>query len=433
MKACAAFFAMAVFSTSLSTSALGQTPAPSKASAATRTEMRIAAAHEAILKDPGRYQGYNDLAYNLVKQAEETGDQTNLEKAEAAIEKSLAIAPRNFQGEKTEVYVLLGEQEYAKALDEAKALNHDTPDDVLLWGYLADAQMALGDYDAAEKSAQWMLNLRPGNVPGLLRGAELRMVWGDADGAMEFLTQALEVTPDFETGDVAAILTEMANVQLASGKVDSAERLDEKALNTFPNYYAALESLAKVRTAQRRYEDAVETLVKRNSRAPRPEILYALAEALERAGRGDEAKQVYGEFERQAMDEINRADNANRELIFYYLGHAANPAEALRIAALEATRRHDLRTLDAYAWALEANHDHAGAYEQISKVLVQSVCDAAVFFHAGAIAEQMNDPAAATHYWKDSLKLNPYSESADAAREALEKMAPASAETRELN
>src|ERR1043166_5761139 len=45
------------------------------------------------------------------------------------------------------------------------------PDDILVWGYLADADIALGDYDDAEKSAQWMLDLRPGNIPGLLLGA----------------------------------------------------------------------------------------------------------------------------------------------------------------------------------------------------------------------------------------------------------------------
>lgn len=426
MKACAALFVLAVFSTS----ALGQTPAQKTPVAPTGTEMRISAANEAIRKDPDRYQAYDDLAYNLVKQSEETSDRGVLQKAEAALAPSFAIAPKNFQGEKARVFLLLEEHQYSKALDEAKTLNRDTPDDVLLWGYLADAQSALGDYDDAEKSAQWMINLRPGNVPGFLRGADLRTVWGDTDGALEFLTQALQATPDFETGDVASILTKMANVRLATGRIEAAEKLDEEALKAFPDYYAALESLARVRIAQHGYADAVELLEKRNAAWPRPESLYALAEALERAGRSDEAKPVYAQFERQAHEEISDADNANRQLIFYYADHALNPVEALRIATLAAARRHDLYTLDAYAWALFVNQDYAGARAQIDRALAQGVRDPAIFFHAGAIAKQLNDRAAATRYLEESLKLSPFSESAEAARATLAQLAPASATLR---
>jgi len=423
MKACAAILLLAVSSTS----AIGQVPAQNTGAASTRTEQRIMAAKEAIRRDPSRYQAYDDLAYNLVKQAGETSDRTNLDSAEGALEKSFAIAPKNFQGEKTHVFLLLAEGEYSKALVEAKALNHDTPDDVLLWGYLADAETAMGDYDAAETAAQWMLNLRPGNVPGLLRGAELRTAWGDTEGAITFLEQALQATPVFETGDVAAILTKIAEIRFATGKIEAAEAMDERALNAFPDYYAALESLAQVRTAQGRYAEAVELMQKRIAAAPRAENLYELAEALERAGRSDDAAQAFASFEKQAREEISHTDNANRELVFYYTDHAANPAEALRIATLEAARRHDARTLDAYAWALYANHDYAAARAQIAKVQAVGVRDPTILFHAGAIAAQLNDRTAANRYLNESLELNPFSTSAVAARQALQKLATASA------
>lgn len=423
MKACAAILLLAVSSTS----AIGQVPAQNTGAASTRTEQRIMAAKEAIRRDPSRYQAYDDLAYNLVKQAGETSDRTNLDSAEGALEKSFAIAPKNFQGEKTHVFLLLAEGEYSKALVEAKALNHDTPDDVLLWGYLADAETAMGDYDAAETAAQWMLNLRPGNVPGLLRGAELRTAWGDTEGAITFLEQALQATPVFETGDVAAILTKIAEIRFATGKIEAAEAMDERALNAFPDYYAALESLAQVRTAQGRYAEAVELMQKRIAAAPRAENLYELAEALERAGRSDDAAQAFASFEKQAREEISHTDNANRELVFYYTDHAANPAEALRIATLEAARRHDARTLDAYAWALYANQDYAAARAQIAKVQAVGVRDPTILFHAGAIAAQLNDRTAANRYLNESLELNPFSTSAVAARQALQKLATASA------
>ena len=239
----------------LGSAAFGQTADVTTAARVDRTELRIRAANAAIQKEPDRYQNYNDLAYYLVKRAwKKPADPHNLEAADAALAKSLSIAPHNFQGQKTQVMALLDEHEYAKALDEAKALNRATPDDVLLWGYLADAESALGDYDSAEKAAQWMVNLRPGNVPGFVRGAELRMAWGDAEGALEFLGRALQATPSFETGDTASILTRTADIQLATGQVEAAEALDQKALEAFPNYYAALENLARVQMAQKQYD-----------------------------------------------------------------------------------------------------------------------------------------------------------------------------------
>ena len=120
-----------------------------------------------------------------------------------------------------------------------------------------------------------MINLRPGNVPGLLRGADLRAGWGDTDGALEFLTQALQATPDFETRRRGLDSDQDGQCSTRNRKHPRrAEKLDEEALGAFPDYYAALESLARVRVAQHRYAEAVELLEKRNASWPRPGSLY---------------------------------------------------------------------------------------------------------------------------------------------------------------
>ena len=45
-----------------------------------------------------------------------------------------------------------------------------------------------------------MLDLRPGNVPVLTRGAYLRELFGDVDGALEFMTDAFDRTSPDEVG-----------------------------------------------------------------------------------------------------------------------------------------------------------------------------------------------------------------------------------------
>src|SRR5439155_19333727 len=123
----------------------------------------------------------------------------------------------------------------------------------------------------------------------------------------------------------------------------------------FPGYHYALGNLAKVRIEQRRYEHAVDLLQQRYRAAAHAENLYDLAEALELAGRTEEAKKAFVELETKSLLENARADNSNRELIFYYADQAKQPTKALALAQTEFARRHDAFTLDAYAWALHVN------------------------------------------------------------------------------
>jgi hypothetical protein len=134
----------------------------------------------------------------------------------------------------------------------------------------------------------------------------------------------------------------------------------------FPAYHYALENLAKVRIQQKRYEDAVELLRQRYQAAPHAENLFDLARALQWAGHKEEAQKTFAEFEQKSLLETNRADNSNHELIFYYADYSNQPAKALEVAQREYVRRHDVFTMDCYAWALHLNNRNQEALSQIT-------------------------------------------------------------------
>lgn len=357
-------------------------------------EQKIALAERAIKKNHDQPQPYVDLAMALARRARETSDATYYTRADEVLKKSFELAPDNFPGQKVHVWILLGKHEFARALQEAKEINRRMPDDVQVYGFLTDASIELGNYQEAEKAAQWMLDIRPGNLAGLTRGAYLRELFGDLDGAADFMRQAYEETPLTEAEDRAWTLSQLAHLQLAAGNLDTAEKILQAALQLYPGYHYALENLAKVRIAQHKYEEAVNLLRQRNQNSPQPESVYALAEALERAGRPAEAEAAFAEFEQKARRQMEIADNANRELIFYYADHAHNPPEALRIARLEVGRRHDIFTLDAYAWALYVNGECAEARGVMDKALAVGLRDASFSSHARAIASKLNDGSA---------------------------------------
>jgi tetratricopeptide (TPR) repeat protein len=294
---------------------------------------------------------------------------------------------------KVETYLLLGRQEYSKALEIAKKLNQQTPDDVAVYGYIADANAELGNYQDAVDAAQWMLKIRPGNTPALIRAGYLREVYGDLDGSLEVLRMAYDATPFQESEDRAWLLARMAHVKLMTNDPNTAETFVNNALSIFPGYLYAVETLGQIRMAQHRYTDAAELFRKVYAGAPRAENLFAVGEALFVAGKKDDAGKTFSEFEALALKESAAADNANRELIKYYADYAKAPAKALQLAEREALRRHDLYTLDSYAWSLAANDDYAHAQTQMQKALATGVKDPRILEHATAIAQHVQRPA----------------------------------------
>jgi tetratricopeptide (TPR) repeat protein len=368
-------------------------------------EQNIANAREAIARKPEQYQGYNVLAAALVRRAQETSDSNYYAQAEAALEKSLQFAPNNFETEKIRVSILLGRHEFPAALEAAQALNKKVPDDVMVYGLLTDANMELGNYKDAEVAAQWMLNLRPGNLPALTRAAKLRELFGDVEGAYELRELALQSTSPADVEERASLLTQMGHLRLASGSANAAEKLLQQAISLVPNYPSALEELAKIRIAETQFTEAVALLEHRYQAMPRAGNLYDLAEALRLAGRLEEAKQAFADFEVKSLAEATAKDNSNRKLVFYYADRVRNPARALKVAKEEFRWRHDVLTLDAYAWALHVNGLDAEARKQIEIALATGIRDASMFRHAGEIASKLGDASAAESYLKQSAGL----------------------------
>ena len=394
-------------------------PAETKLSPA---ERGMAQARKLIEKNPKDFEAYNALALALSRRARETSDVKFYTQAEETLQKSFEISPDNFDGQRIHVWLLLGKHEFAAALEAAKKLNLRMPDDVMLYGFLTDANVELGNYKDAETAAQWMLDLKPGNTPGLTRAAYLRELYGDIDGSLDLMNMAYQSTPPGEVEDGAWVVTQMAHLNLTIGKIDEAEKLSQQALVMFPGYHYALSNLAKVRIQQKRYDEAVELLKQRYAAAPHAENLYDLAQAMQFAGKTEDANRAFAEFEQKSLLETNRGDNSNHELIFYYADYAREPAKALEVARREFGRRHDVFTLDSYAWALYVNGQYPEARKQIETALAVGIRDAKMFRHAGEIALKSGDKAAAEHYLRESAELN--SMGSEQARITLASLTP---------
>ncbi len=390
-------------------------------------ERRIAAARQQIAADAKRPQGYNELALASIRRARETGNPAFLQDAETALHTGLQLAPNDFQLQKTDIALLLARQQFARALAKAKLLHSKVPDDVTLYGYLAEANIALGNYTDADTDAQWMLNLRPNNIPGLLLGAQLRVIYGDAPGALEFLNQAFGETPQIEPEEQASIANRIAEIELAQGQLPAAGQVLAQAEGLFPRSPVTRMNMARLRLAQGKPLEAVALLrqqaaLEQAQSSSSTGTLFLLAQA-QGAAKQPEAAATWSRFEASAKTETDKPANSNLDLILYYAGLAGaapvNAGTALALAQQRAASQHDVDTLNAYAWALYANGKFAEADGAMQKAMAPGISSAQFDEHAGEIARKLNKGDQAMQSFVAAMQADPTSPYAALARRQL--------------
>ncbi len=413
MIGCATFMLLSeVFATTTALETSIQTPA----------ERSMADAQKRIAQQPNLAEAHTALALAMARRAREISDSQYYNNALRELDIAFKLAPDNLDARRTRVWVLLGMHEFAAALAEAEALHKGAPDDLMTLAMMVDGRIELGRYEQAEEAAQWLLDLRPGNIPGLTRAAYLRELFGDIDGAIQLMEQAYSRTQNKETEERAWLVTHLAHLYLAQGKPDLAAGLAEQALQIFPDYHYALSQLAFIRQAQGKPQEALTTRRNHIRVSPQPENLFQLGAALSRTGHKEEAQKVFSDFEKAALAESNGADNANRELVFYYADYANNSAAALKLAKAEAEKRKDVFTLDALAWAYYHNGQYATARKVIDSSLAVGTIDSSLLYHAGLIAEAEGDLSAARNWLEKAIALAPLHDLGPTARQIITKL-----------
>jgi tetratricopeptide (TPR) repeat protein len=382
-------------------------------------QQRIAAARQQLKADPKKVQAYNELAIAFLRRGRETADPSYLNEADDALARGLKLDSTDFQLQRTQVALMLSRHQFTQARELATALHHRVPDDVMTYGYLAEADMGLGDYSEAETNAQWMMNLRPNNTPALMVGARLRVLFGDNHGAIEFLNRAAGQTSPVEVEEQAWITNQIASILIDSGQIDAAAQALQQAGQLFPKYPDTMENLARVRLAENRAGDAVQFLVQAVALDRDPHVLYQLANAQQAAGQKQDARATLAEFEKLANDPGRVTDESKLDLILMDAESPETAPKALRHAQAEIQTRQDVWTLDAYAWALYGNAKFQEADAAEQKAIAVGIQSAQIFDHAGHIAQKLSRNEDATRYFKLTVQSNPVSEfAADAFKSA---------------
>ncbi len=368
-----------------------------------------------VERDPEDTRSQNALAEYYLQEVRESGNEDYLPRALATARASVeAVLPeRNVGGLTALAHSEFSNHDFAAARDHAIALITLNPGKSEPFAILGDAQLELGDYDAARKAFAEMERLGPDDPGTHTRLARAAFLRGQTDEASAHLSRALELLlgqPDAPREAVAWCRWQLGEVAFSVSDDEKAERFYREALAASPNSFRALAALGRLSAGRgdlpaaiTLYEHAVRIAPDVNSMAALGDLYTQTGHAADAAVRFELVEQL-GEHSRKVHD-----PPFNRNLALFHADHDLKAEEAYALARGEyAAGRHDVYGADALAWtALKAGRI-AEAQSAMKDALRFGTRDARLFYHAGMIARAAGENEAALEFLKQSYALHPH-------------------------
>jgi tetratricopeptide (TPR) repeat protein len=348
---------------------------------------------------------YATLGYDHLQRARDDGDPANYSRAERSFDAALRRDPRD-------VDALLGaatlaglRHDFGEQLRLGLEARRLVPEGVAAYPEIADAQIELGRYGAAERTLQRMLDLKP-NLSAYARVSYYRELNGDLAGAVEAMRLAVSAgaaAPE----NVAYVQVLLGDLELQRGRIRAARLAYISALRSLPGYPAGLVGLARADAAGGDLGRAAARLRQAAERLPLTATLVLLAEVERALGRPEAADAALAAARAQqhlyreagtvpdaeaVLFEADYGSPAAAEQFGRRIGRRGQPVRSAT-AAVRLGRRvwraaPSVRSADALGWALTRAGRAGEGYAFARRALRLGSRDALFRLHAGVAARQ---------------------------------------------
>jgi len=349
-------------------------------------------------------QTYAALGDALMQRLRETGDPGLYARADMAFSRALDAEPRNLDATVGLGMVALSRHDFRDALSHGQRARQINPGSFAPFAVLADAQIELGRYDAAERTLQRMIDFKP-SLASYARVSYYRELHGDPLGAVDAMRLAVSSAPG-PGENRSYVQTLLGNLQFESGRIAAAADSYRAALAGFVGYPPAAAGLARVEAARGSLEPAIERLRGVVQRLPLPEYVIRLGETELAAGRRAAA---VSDFELvRAQQRLLGASgvNTDAELAVFEADHGS-PRRALRLGRSGYAAAPSVRSADALGWALTRSGRPADGLAYARRALALGSRDSLFLYHAGIAARDAGQTDAARDYLVRALAANP--------------------------
>jgi tetratricopeptide (TPR) repeat protein len=350
-------------------------------------ELEIKRAQDRLRARPGQAGDYARLAQAFIQRERETADSTYTAYAEDALMAAEARDPRDPDVLTASILRQHQQHQFAQSAQTARTLIAAAPDRSIGFLLLGDALLELGDYAGATEAYQKALDMHP-DLRSYSRGAYIRWLHGDVDGALELMEQALQAAGPSGREPAAWCYVEVGDMLRRRGKYEAAANAAERALGLVPGYLPARALRARVRGLVGERDQAIAELSEVVARRPNAEHLLLLSELLEQAGRSADAAARLAQAEKLAGHDP-------LPLAVYYARHDKTPQRALDLAQRAVRERPSIFALDAHALALLRAGRLTEARDAITRAQRLGTPSAELHLHRGLIELAAGDRKAA--------------------------------------
>ncbi len=352
---------------------------------------------------PGDAETFTQLARAFVRKARQGNDPRYYEQADDAVERALKLEPDYFSALQVRQAVLLNAHRFAEAQHLATQQIKQQPRDPISWGTLGDSALELGDYDTAMQAYQVMIDLKP-DLRSYNRGAYMRWLTGDGDGAVELMQSAIDASSARESESRAFCRVELGDIFFYRGQYAQSRAQYELALRDLPGYAPAFVGRGRLLLSSgdaHAVADGLSDLAAAMKILPTTATRALYIDALHLAGRKDEAEKETAVLLREGAREDPRTT------ALFLAMHRQQPELALELAQQEVQRRPDIFSQDALGWAAYRNGQLELAWEAVQKATRLHTADPRLHFHLGAVALARGDRERGIKEIRTALIENP--------------------------
>jgi len=368
------------------------------------TDRALAAMLGKVRTKPHDPVAWVNLGDTLAQLLRDTADEKYYDHAESAYQSALRLDPRGATAMVGMAWVTGGRHDFNRGREWATRALAIDPGSAEACGILGDADLELGEYDAAFGHYQKMMDLKP-DLSSWSRGAHLLWLTGDTEKAIWLMEKAIKAGAPFAE-NTAWCRARLAMMLFNRGAFDAAAQALEPCLESAPKNSHVLLAAGRI-AAARRDRSAAEVHFKTIlETGANHDALAALGDLHAAKGEATEAEAYYAKVEALETQRFAAAGHSHIAMAKFYADHDRKLIDALRMAE-ERKLTSNVHEADTLAWVYLKNGDLPRATDAIKRALSQNTPDPEIHFHAGMIAAKSGDRIAAQTHLQRALSLNP--------------------------
>ncbi|MDL2079623.1 tetratricopeptide repeat protein [Streptomyces sp. GXMU-J15] len=362
-----------------------------------------------LRRNPKDAESWAVLGAAYVEQGRRTADPAYFPKAERVLRTSLKVRPKgNVEALGGLATLANARRDFPAARKWAEAARELAPRRWTTYPPLIDAYTGMGQYKAAKKSLDRLLELGSGPAVLARAGAVYRDHGWREDAAASFSDAAASAQAPAER---AAYLERGGQLAWERGDREAALRHFRQAVRLDPDQRAALAGQGRALAALGRTTEALSAYRRALARQPLPQYALELGELYEALGLGQAARVQYDLLrERVRTAEAGGADEAL--VLGLFEADHGDPESAVRRLRAEWERQPGIAVADALGWALhQAGQDEeALRYARIATDRTKggAVRNALYSYHRGMIERDLERSGPARRHLQEALRINPY-------------------------